>query len=189
MNNYISKIDDFVAKLDPKIQKELLSLATLKTYEKGSYLLMAGEVCKKNFLIEEGIVRKFYLNDGKDITTEFFFKDDIAISFKSYITQEPSKENIIALEKTIVSVTNHEDVQKIQEKYPILWQLELLMMHQYIIWFDQQLIDFHTLDATQRYNQLISKAPHIVQNVPLTNISSYLGISLETLSRIRAKKQ
>jgi CRP-like cAMP-binding protein len=188
MNSYIQELDKFVNKLEPSLQEQLYALTRLKYYKKGEFLLKEGFTCKATFMIESGIVRKYYLNNGKDITTEFYFKEDIAMSFKSYITQTPSEENLIALEDCAVMVTDYKDVQQLQEKYPILYQLELVMMHQYIIWFDKQLIDFHTLDATQKYNQLLNKDSHIVQSVPLTHIASYLGISLETLSRIRAKR-
>jgi hypothetical protein len=56
------------------------------------------------------------------------------------------------------------------------------------MWLEDRLFQFHTMDATKRYQILLENHPHIIQNIPLTFIASYLGISLETLSRIRAKK-
>ena len=188
MNKYISKIDDFVSQLDEQTQLALLSLAKQKVYEKGDYLLKEGEKCRKSFLIESGIIRKFYLNEGKEITTEFYFKDDIALSFKSYISQQPSNEYLQVLEKTIVMETNYNDVQKLQKTHPELIELELMFMQQYVIWMDERLFHFHTLDAKQKYELLINKTPHIIQNIPLNYISSYLGVSPETISRIRANK-
>jgi CRP-like cAMP-binding protein len=52
----------------------------LKFYKKNEYLLQVGEVCKSGFQIASGVVRKFYLNDGKEVTTKLFFADDIAVS-------------------------------------------------------------------------------------------------------------
>ncbi len=188
MNKYISKMDEFINKLDVQTQQGVLSLAQQKVYEKGDYLLKEGEICKKSFVIESGIIRKFYLNDGKEITTEFYFKDDIALSFKSYISQKPSTEYLQVLEKTVVMVTNYDDVQKLQKTFPALIELELMFMQQYVIWLDERLFHFHTLDAKQKYQLLVNKTPHIIQNIPLNYIASYLGVSPETISRIRANK-
>ena len=82
MNKYINKIDDFINQLDEQTQLDLLSLPNKKVYEKGVYLWKEGQICKKSFALESGIIRKFYVNEGKEITTEFYFKDDIALSFK-----------------------------------------------------------------------------------------------------------
>ena len=62
-----------------------------------------------------------------------------------------------------------------------------MMTEYYAMWLEQRLFDFHTLDAAARYQKLLQKQPHIIKNIPLTIVASYLGISLETLSRIRAR--
>ena len=188
MNKYIHKIDDFINQLNEQTQLALLSLPKQKVYEKGVYLLKEGQICKKSFALESGIIRKFYVNDGKEITTEFYFKDDIALSFKSYISQEPSNEYLQVLEKTVVMETDYKDVQKSQNAHPELIELELMFMQQYVIWLDERLFHFHTLDAKQKYELILNKSPHIIQNIPLNYISSYLGVSPETISRIRASK-
>jgi hypothetical protein len=62
-----------------------------------------------------------------------------------------------------------------------------MMTEYYALWLEERLFQFHTLDATERYKLLLEKQPHFVQQIPLTYLASYLGVSLETLSRIRAK--
>ena len=62
-----------------------------------------------------------------------------------------------------------------------------MMTEYYAMWLEERLLQFHTLDARERYLQLVKEQPHFVQKVQLTHIASYLGVSLETLSRIRAK--
>jgi hypothetical protein len=62
-----------------------------------------------------------------------------------------------------------------------------MLTEYYAIWVENRLFEFHTKSATERYKDILHKSPHIIQNIPLTIIASYLGISLETLSRIRAK--
>jgi hypothetical protein len=61
------------------------------------------------------------------------------------------------------------------------------MTEYYALWLEHRLFQFHTMDATERYALLLKDQPHFVQQIPLTYLASYLGVSLETLSRIRAK--
>ncbi|MFM6349103.1 MAG: Crp/Fnr family transcriptional regulator, partial [Dolichospermum sp.] len=130
------------------------------------------EVCRHSFTIEEGVLRKSYLYDGKEITTEFFFKDDLAISFDSYSLQKPSKEFIQALTDTTVSQTDFTAFQNAKIDFPKLVELDLFLTEYYAIWLENRLFEFHTLDATQRYLLLLKQQSHIIQNIPLTYIAS-----------------
>jgi CRP-like cAMP-binding protein len=188
MTSYLHKINEFIARIDPESLTSLNSLSVEKKYKKGEFLLRQDEICKKSFWIETGIARKYYLNDGKEITTEMYFDNDIAVSFDSYCLQKPSREFIQALTDMTVSQTDFAAFQKAKQQFPKLATLDLLMTEYYAMWLENRLFEFHTLDATQRYHKLCEEYPHFLQNIPLTFIASYLGISLETLSRIRAKK-
>ena len=187
MNEFLQKINSFIAKLDHDTLSTLEAISETKTYKKGEFLLLQDEICRYSFSIEKGITRKFYLNDGKEITTDFIFEDDIAVSFDSYILQKPSKEYIQALTDTVVSQTNFIAFQNAKKNHPKLIEFDLLLTEYYTMWLENRLFQFHTLDATQRYLLLLKEHPEIILNIPLTYIASYLGISLETLSRIRSK--
>lgn len=187
MNEYLSKINSLIDRMDKDTLSVLKDISKTKTYKKGDFLLQQGEVCRHSFTIEEGILRKFYLNDGKEITTAFFFADDIAVSFDSYCQQKASMEVIQALTDTTVSQIEFTAFQKAKMKFPKLIELDLLLTEYYAMSLEKRLFDFHTLNATQRYLHLINDQTQIIQHIPLTHIASYLGISLETLSRIRAK--
>lgn len=65
--------------------------------------------------------------------------------------------------------------------------LDLMLAEYYAMWLEKRLFEFHTITATQRYRQIPDRDPYIIQTLPLTIIASCLGISLETLSRIRAQ--
>lgn len=187
MNDYLTKINSFIDRLDKDTLSALKDISKTKIYRKGDFLLRQDEICRHSFTIDDGVLRKFYLNDGKEITTEFFFKNDLAISFDSYSLQKPSKEFIQALTHTTVYETDFTAFQNAKINFPKLVELDLFLTEYYAIWLENRLFEFHTLDATQRYLLLLKKQSHIIHNIPLTYIASYLGISLETLSRIRAK--
>ncbi|KOY87687.1 Crp/Fnr family transcriptional regulator [bacterium 336/3] len=187
MHSYLQRIRDFIKNLDVDSSKAFHDMSHIQHFTKGDFLLKEDDVCRKSYWVIRGIARKYYLHDGKDITTELYFEDDLAISFESYTLQKPSKEYIQALTDISVAVTDYTLFQKMKQQFPKLTELDLMLTEYYAIWLEERLFEFHTLSASERYLNLFEKQPKIVQFVPLTYIASYLGISLETLSRIRAK--
>jgi CRP-like cAMP-binding protein len=187
MTSYIDKINDYIYSLDCETQNALQEISSTKQFRKGELLLRQDETCNKSYLIKSGIARKYYLNDGKEITTELYFENDLAISFDSYTLQQPSREFIQALTDVTVSIVHYQAFQEAKKKFPKLLELDLMLAEYYGMWVENRLFQFHTMSATERYLDILTKSPHIVQSIPLTFLASYLGISLETLSRIRAK--
>lgn len=186
MKIYIDKITHLIENLDEDTLLSLEAVSKSKVFSKGDYLLKAESVCSKSYWVESGIIRKFYLHNDKEITTEFYFKDDLATSYDSYTLQKPSREYIQALTDTIVNVTDYADFQNIKKAHPQLQELDFLMTEYYALWLEEKVFELYTQNATQRYQTLLTKSPHIIQQVQLTQIASYLNVSLETLSRIRA---
>jgi CRP-like cAMP-binding protein len=187
MTTYLDKINDYVNSLDYETQNALHEISSTKQFRKGELLLRQDETCNKSYLIQSGIARKYYLNDGKEITTEIYFENDLAVSFDSYTLQKPSKEFIQALTDVTVSIAHYQAFQEAKKKFPKLLELDLMLAEYYGMLVENRLFQFHTMTATERYLDILTKSPHIVQSIPLTVLASYLGISLETLSRIRAK--
>jgi CRP-like cAMP-binding protein len=187
MTSYIDKINNYIKDLDNEASTALQSISSEKNYKKGDLLLRQNEICGKSYLLTNGIARKYYINDGKEITTELYFENDLAVSFDSYTLQQPSREFIEALTDITVSITHYQAFQDAKLKFPKLLSLDLMLAEYYAMWVENRLFQFHTKTATERYLEILSLSPHIVQTIPLTIIASYLGISLETLSRIRAK--
>jgi CRP-like cAMP-binding protein len=187
MQLHIDRIKKLIDNFDETTLVALNEISYSKTFSKGDYLIKAGSICSKSYWVEKGILRKFYVHNDKELTTEFYFKDDLAISFDSYTQQKPSRENIQALTDVTVNVTDYNNFQIQKLKHSQLQELDFLLTEYYALWLEEKVFELHTQNATQRYETLIKKSPHIIQQVQLTQIASYLKISLETLSRIRAK--
>jgi len=188
MQFHLEKIKKLVASFDEETSKALAEISYVKTYSKGDYLLKADSICTKSFWVENGVLRKFYLHNDKEITTEFYVKNDLAISFDSYTLQKPSRENIQALTDVIINETDYNSFKIQKERNFKLLELDFLLTEYYTLSLEEKVFELHTQNATQRYETLMKKSPHIIQQVQLTQIASYLNVSLETLSRIRAKK-
>jgi CRP-like cAMP-binding protein len=187
MKSYLDKINKYIKALDNETLAVLQNISSGKKLKKGDLLLRQDEICGKSYLIISGIARKYYLNDGKEITTELYYENDLAVSFDSYTLQQPSREFIEAMTDVTVSITYYQAFQDAKTKYPKLLALDLMLAEYYGMGVEYRLFQFHTMTATERYLEILNKSPHIIQTIPLTIIASYLGISLETLSRIRAK--
>lgn len=188
MTEHIEKIQSLISRFDKETLEILEEITVTEQLKKGDILLQQGEICRKSSLIVDGVARKFIYTDKKEVTSEFFFKDDIAISFKSYIHQKPSKEVIECLTDVTVETVDYKAFETAKKGFPLLTEYDILLTELYIIWLEDRLFDFHALNATERYEQLLKKSPEYFHHLKLTHIASYLGVSLETLSRIRAKK-
>jgi len=186
---YVGRMERLLDALPADVQQALGEVTTRQNYAKGDYLLRQDEVCRYSYWIERGLARKYYLIDGQELTTEIYFPDDLALSMTSYSTQTPSLEFIEVLEPVTASRTDYRGFQMLKTQYPVLVELDLMLTEYYAIWQEERMRQFRTLDATQRYELLMTTRPHWMQRLSLTMIASYLGVSRETLSRIRAKRR
>lgn len=186
MTEHIEKIKALTSRFDKDTLEVLDEITTIKQLKKGEILLHQGEICRNSNLIVSGVARKFTYSEKKEVTTEFFFKDDIALSFKSYIHQRPSREVIECLTDVMIEVVDRTAFEAAKRRFPLLMEYDVLLTELYIVWLEERLYDFHTLSAKERYEGLLKKSPEYFHHLKLTHIASYLGISLETLSRIRS---
>lgn len=187
MKNLLAQLDAMVAQLPAPVQEALNQVTTRQLFAKGDYLLKQGDICRYSYQLETGLARKYYLIDGREITTEFYFPQDIALALTSYVLQTPSQEFIQVVQDTTVLRMDYQAFQALKTTFPILIDLDLRLTEYHAVWQEERLRQFRTLDATERYTLLLTTQAQWTQHLQLTQIASYLGISLETLSRIRAK--
>jgi CRP-like cAMP-binding protein len=187
LSQQLSRIEVFLKKLPTSVAQALVSAEEKRSYKRGDFLLREGMVCHKSFQLEKGMARKYALLDGKELCTELYFPGDLALSFASYTLQVPSQEYIEALSEVEVKAFDYQGFQNLKKSHPELLELDLLLSEYHALWLEERLHRFRSMDAMSHYRWLLEKEPHLVQYVPLTHLASYLGISLETLSRIRAK--
>ncbi len=181
-NNPISL---FVDNLSDKNKQLLETIATQKTYKKNTFLLKPGRPASSIFIISKGITRNFIRKSDKEITLQFSFENEIVFPQNSYQSDGKSDEYIQTLTDTEVEFINLNEFNRLKNGNPELLKFEISINEFYMIQMAQRLRDFQTLNATERYLQLIEKEPKIIKYIPLTYIASYLGITLGSLSRIR----
>lgn len=152
---------------------------------KNDFLITEGKICQSIYFLEKGCLRGYYNLDGKEVSYWFAFENNFVTSFFSFITRKPSVECIQLMEDCTLWSIAHEDLQKLYRKHADIERLGRIMTERYYVMLEERFVSNHFKEAKERYENLIMHSPHILQRVPLGYIASYLGISQETLSRIR----
>ena len=158
-------------------------------FEKNEILLQQGTICRDIFFIKEGIARVFHLDqNGREITTRFVFANQMTTSFYGLISGKVTRENIKTITEGVAYSIPYERLLELYDKHRDVERLGRLILEDYFIRRESRMVDLQSLTAPERYDKLIKDHPQILQTVPLGFIASYLGITQETLSRIRNKR-
>lgn len=143
-------------------------------------------VCTKLLFINKGYFR-FYHHDtnGNEITSDFYFAPSFITSYTSFITGEPSFVNVQAMDDMEVLEIQKNDLNELYLKYPNIERLGRLIAESVAITSEKHLFLLLNQTAEMRYKTLLERNPEYVNTIPLQHIASYLGITKETLSRMR----
>ena len=182
--NFINYIESII-KISPDLRIELNKNFTAIDCNKGDKILQIGQRCSHLFYVEKGILRGYYFEQGKEITNWFSQEGEFATSYYSFISQTHSLENVVALEDSTVIQIPFIALQNLYLRFPETERIGRIT-ELYYIKLEERLLSIQFKTAKERYLNLIGTKPTIIQRAPLGQIASYLGISQETLSRMRA---
>lgn len=154
---------------------------------KNEYLVTEGKTCRHLYFLAQGALRGYYTLEEKEITHWFGFENDFVTSFHSFITQQPAVENIQLLEGSILWSISKEKLNILLNRFSEIERLVRIVYENYYIRLEERFINSQFKSAAERYQNLLEQMPHMIERVPLGYIASYLGISQETLSRIRSR--
>ena len=149
-------------------------------------LLEPGQKAKNLFFIKQGILRGYTIQKRKDITTWFSFENEFSTSLSSFLSGDPSFEGIEAVEDCELFSISYEYLNELYLGFPEFERVGRLLIEQFYIELEMRMIQFQFKSARERYSYFLKKYSHISHRIPLTHIASYLGITKETLSRIRS---
>lgn len=170
--------------INPEIRNTLELVVKREEYSKNNYILKAGDFCKKVWFVESGMVRKFFLNDGQEITTWIHVENQMITSLNSYFNNTPTDEYFIAAENsTLLSITAEQSTKLNQ--YPEMQKFSRVLVETEFSAIDCISKKFHLLSAKEKYKLLCNEAPEVIKRANLGHIASIMGITQETLSRIR----
>lgn len=159
----------------------------IERVEKGDFLVRQGQICNKIAFINEGLFRIYYLKDGVEINTCFCKENSITSSFNSFINQVPSTESIQALENSVIVTLLSANLLNLYKESPMWQNIRLILTEKECLRLSDR-ADTLSFDSAQvKYKNLLKYQPEIIQRVSVQHIASYLGVSRETLSRIRSQ--
>ncbi len=166
--------------------QEIVSLHQKIILDKNDFLLKEGKTANAYYLVEKGLIR-FYVNDfnGNEITTQFICENEIANEVSSLFQRIPSVQNIQAVTDAIVWKIDFNDFQHLYHSMESVREWGREWMSAQLFQTQQRSIEMITHSASFRYLHLMEQRPQIIQQAPLKQIASYLGIADTSLSRIR----
>jgi CRP/FNR family transcriptional regulator, anaerobic regulatory protein len=171
--------------LSDSLREHLLEILQIKEFTKNDFLLRAGNTCRHIFFIESGLVRCYYTKEGEDISCWFMKEGDVVVSVESFFGQRPSYESIQAMEDTTAYSIGWQQLQSIYRRFPEFNFTGRVLTEKYYTLSERRLYSMRQQRATDRYECLLNDAPELINRIPVKYLASYLGISRETLSRIR----
>ena len=188
MNNNLLHILNSVHPISEKLKLELNKKLHKKAVKKKEFILIEDEICKNIYFIQSGFFKAFHLQNGKEIVQWFMKENDFIISVNSFYKQVPSYEFIQATESSIVHFISYNDLQALYKVFTEFNITGRILTEYYYALSEERLFSMRKQKAEDRYNFLLEVHPEIIQNANRTDIASYLGISLETLSRMKRRK-
>lgn len=183
VQNYIQSIVDFT---DQEME-EIMSHFKHMCIPAGEYFVDEGIVCKNIGFITKGYVRTYYEINEQEVTTMVLTKHNIVTAHTSFTLQRPSMSYIQAITDCEFLVMSAESMQELYDRFPKWERLGRLITEQVYGYMESRVVDYLSLSPEDRYRKMLENDAKILKNVPLRYIASMLGITPETLSRIRNK--
>ena len=166
----------------------LLKNTYVKSVKKGKMLLKAGEVCTNMYFVIKGVLRGFVKESEREITTWISADGELVSAISSFILQIPTNENIHAIEDCELISLSHSDLEKMYVKFPSFNITVRKLTEIYYMHGEHRAYIARLKNADQKYQLFLKQYGHLANRVPVKYIASFLGITLETLSRLRGKK-
>ena len=175
--------------LNPSQQRALSNILETVEIPKDSLLLETGQISSHLYFVVEGILRSFYYAENKEVTRWFCFSEHFATSYFSFVYRRPSEDTIMLLTDAKLLAISYENLQYLSRQDTVWVDLNRHLLEYYYTNSLERIASFQTQSTVERYDHLLQAYPTIEDDIPLGYIASYLGMTQETLSRIRRKKK
>jgi CRP-like cAMP-binding protein len=162
------------------------TLGAFKPYKKGKIILKEGEYSSDSYFVLQGCIRAYYIIDGEEKTTAFFTELDTCTPLCS-ISHQPSDHYIDCLEDTIIIISNPELEKQMFAEFPRFETMCRILSEELLVKAQFNLDSFKTQTPEQRYLNMLEQRPDLIQRIPQHQIASFLGITPQSLSRIRKR--
>ncbi|OME87464.1 cyclic nucleotide-binding protein [Paenibacillus sp. FSL A5-0031] len=169
-------------------QQAIVDDILVEEYKKGTVLLRQGDVPTKCYFVLKGIVRQYLIDEaGKEVTSNFFTEEQAVSIFNRHQQDKPSAYTLTCLEDCVLVVGELGDEKGMFNKHLQLESMVRIMVEENLGEVQDELTSFIASAPEERYKALLRKRPHLVDRVPQHQLASYLGITPESLSRIKKR--
>jgi CRP-like cAMP-binding protein len=170
-----------------QLKKGLIQNSKPISLSKGTILFNEKDIASNAYFIVKGFARTYYYKNEKEITNNLCPENRIFISASSFYTNQPSYETGELIEDSDMIVLTNENIEKLCLKYLELNFMIRRLVEIFYVVLDQRTYSIHMKTAEEKYNFLLQNNPDFFQRVSLGHIASFLGMTQETLSRLRAR--
>lgn len=176
-----------IVSLTPKDEIELNNILCTIELSKGEKFLDFGDISDRIGFVEDGLLEMSIIEDGTEKMLDFLFPSSFATDYLSFLLVKPTELQIMALKNSKLTCFKKEDLDRLYDSNIKFQKIGRIMAEKYYIEFVQRLRINH-LPPKERYEMLIKNAPEFIQHIPQYKIASFIGVSAEWLSKLRAKK-
>ena len=176
-----------IHRLSPKSEQALLAISRIQEVQKNQDLHPIGHTCRNIYFVEEGLLRVYYIKDGRDITESFDAEYSLVARADSLFDAKPSKKGIQAIENTKLAAINSAKLFALYDEYPDIERLFRKIYEQAYVRTVERIEHIQFYTAEERYRKIMDTSSELLLRIPLKYVASYLGISQVSLSRIRSK--
>jgi CRP-like cAMP-binding protein len=181
----LNRIIELTARIQTEAGNDYLNMFERVELPKRSYLLRAGTVCRHYWFLGKGVARVFACKNGTEVNLYFFFPSEVIDSYGNSSLQLPSETSIQLLEDAVVYSVPKRSIDELKAAYPFIADIEKILSDCYTRWMAECLCRSRCMNALQHYRYMLEKQPYLFQYVSLYHLSLYLGITPQSLSRIR----
>ncbi len=173
-------------KLTDNTKVEICKLLTVVNLDKKHVIIRENQRHDFAYFVIKGAVRSYYLKDGVEVNTWFALENDMVGSLHNF-KDNPSRETIELIENSTLISINLKQVKPLMFSNIQIANFINAIIEDYALFLEDKIYFSQMMSSIDKYQILLDKEPQLFQRIPLTYIASFLGISRETLSRLRAK--
>jgi CRP-like cAMP-binding protein len=168
--------------------ENFLAITRFQHLDKGAYFLTNNKICQYSAFVTSGTLRHFLIDaKGNEKITQFSLMGEFVSDCDSYIHQKPSDYNIQAIEKCELIVFKNSTLQELSNENPKFEKIGKQVTHQILSNYKEHLMLLLNYSPEDKYKYILDNKPELITNISVTHLSQFLGLTRETVSRLRGK--
>lgn len=187
MHDSLRKVFDKILNISEQDWDVFQSILQPVEISKHKFVLEQGQICKGVYFLEKGLTRTYYLKDGKEINKAFNFENEFLREIESLSKNTPSLDYIQALENSRLIFIDKNKLTDLYKSSSFFQEMGRKILEQLTITEQQYASLLASYSPKERYLEILKNKPKMIERVPLQHLATYLGISRESLSRIRKR--